>query len=488
MLNQKLQLKLQQKLSPQQIQVIKLLEIPTMMLEQRIKKEIEENPALEMGSEDDDNADDQSNNDSDYDDTESVENNNDEFSIDDYYNEDEYSNYKYKIDNTSPDQEYKEIPYSGGTSFREHLENQLGLRNLNEEERVLAGYIIGNIDEDGYLRREIENIVDDIAFAQNIQTSEQKLLEILAIVQDLDPAGIAARDLQECLYLQLKKKTNSIPIKVARMIIKDCFPEFSKKHFDKIIQKLDIEESDLKDALREILKLNPKPGNSENDSSNKMQNIAIIPDFILDEIDGELELSLNSRNVPELKLSKTYADMLLAYRDAKVKNKEQKDAVSFVRQKIESAKWFIDAIKQRHQTLLGTMHHIIEFQMEFFKTGDETKLKPMILKDIADSTGLDVSTISRVANSKYIQTPYGIFSLKYFFSEGLQTDSGEEVSSREIQSILQEIISGEDKRHPLTDENLADLLQKRGYVIARRTVAKYREKLGIPVGRLRKEI
>lgn len=479
MLHQKLQQKLQQKLSPQQIQVIKLLEVPTMMLEQRIKKEIEDNPALEMGSDEDIDNDDIS---------EREEVNSDEFSIDDYFNEDEYSNYKFKTNNNSPDKEYKDIPFSSGSSFQEHLENQLGLRKMAEEDRVIAGYILGNIDEDGYLRREIENIVDDIAFSQNIYTTEEKLLEILKIIQDFDPPGIAARDLQECLLMQLNKKQNSIPIKVARMVIKDYYNEFTKKHYDKIIQKLDIEETDLKDAITEILKLNPKPGNSFNDPHSKSQNQAIIPDFILEEINGEFDLTLNSRNVPELKLSKTYADMLIAYKDTKKRNREQKDAVFFVKQKLDSAKWFIDAIKQRHQTLLGTMHYIIEFQKEYFKTGDETRLKPMILKDIADITGLDVSTISRVANSKYIQTPFGIFSLKYFFSEGMQTDSGEEVSSREIQKILQDIIEAEDKRKPHTDEKLAELLQDKGYQIARRTVAKYREKLGISVGRLRKEI
>lgn len=480
MLNQKLQQRLQQKLSPQQIQVIKLLEIPSMMLEQRIKKEIEDNPALEMGPDEeyDPNEDPQEQDDS----------NSDEFSIEDYFNEDEYSNYKFKTNNSSPDQEYKEIPFSSGSSFQEHLEKQLGLRDLSEDDRVIANYILGNIDEDGYLRREIENIVDDIAFAQNIYTTEEKLFEILLMIQDLDPPGIGARNLQECLSLQLKQKTNSIPVKVARMIINECYNEFTKKHYDKILQKLDIEEDDLRDAINEILKLNPKPGNSFNDPHSKVHNQTIIPDFILEDNNGEPELTLNSRNVPELRLSKTYAEMLVEYNRNKKKNKEQKEAVSFVKQKIDSAKWFIDAIKQRHQTLLGTMHHIIEFQDEYFKTGDDTKLRPMILKDIAEITGLDVSTISRVANSKYIQTPFGIFSLKYFFSEAMQTESGEEVSSREIQKILKDTIDGENKRKPYTDEKLAEILKGKGYKIARRTVAKYREKMGLPVGRLRKEM
>ncbi|MBK8805317.1 MAG: RNA polymerase factor sigma-54 [Bacteroidales bacterium] len=493
MLNQKFQLKLQQKLSPQQIQVIKLLEVPTMLLEQRIKAEIEENPALEFDA---DGNDDYNEKDNDFDSNQDSDNDsdskdifeNDEFSLDDYFNEDEYSNYKFKADNSSPDQEYKEVPFSVGNSFQENLEYQIGLRNINEEDLLIAKYLIGNIDDDGYLRRDLESIVDDIAFAQNINTTVSKLEDVLMLIQQLDPPGIGARDLQECLYLQLLKKQNSIPIKVARMIMKDCYNEFIKKHYDKILLKLDIEETDLKDAIKEIVKLNPKPGNSSSDPLAKVQNQTIMPDFIIDEVDGELDLSLNSRNVPDLKLSRAYIEMLTDYKDKKAKSKDQKEALQFVKQKIDSAKWFIDAIKQRHQTLLGTMHHIMELQKDFFMSGDETKIKPMILKDIADTTGLDVSTISRVANSKYVQTPFGIYSLKYFFSEGLQTDSGEEVSSREIQKILQDLISDEDKRQPYTDDSLADLLKEKGYIIARRTIAKYREKLGIPVGRLRKEL
>jgi len=481
MLNQKLQQKLQQKLSPQQIQVIKLLEIPTMMLDQRIKKEIEENPALESENNGDEYEIPQENNESSDD--------SDEFSIDDYFNEDEYSSYKFSANNNSPDPENKEIPFSAGSTFQEHLQDQLGLQSLDEEQKLLAEYIIGNIDEDGYLRREIDNIVDDVAFAQNIYTNEAELLHILEVVQRFDPPGIGARDLQECLVLQIKRKDTSIKsIRLAASILKNFFNEFTKKHYEKIITKLDITEDDFRDALQEILKLNPKPGSSFSDPHNKTAQQVIIPDFILEEEDGELELSLNSRNVPELKVSKTYAEMLLAYKDNKNKSREQKDAVTFVKQKLDSAKWFIDAIRQRQHTLLSTMQTIVEYQKEYFKTGDETNLRPMILKDIADRTGLDVSTISRVANSKYIQTNFGIFSLKYFFSEGMQTESGEEVSSREIKKILEECIEGEDKRKPLTDEKLAQILKSKGYQIARRTVAKYREQLNIPVGRLRKEI
>lgn len=480
MLNQKLQQKLQQKLSPQQIQVIKLLEIPSMMLDQRIKKEIEENPALEAeGSADDFETPD----------ADEPQENTDEFTLDDYFNEDEYSSYKFMANNNSPDKENKEIPFSGGSTFQEYLQDQIAMRNLNDEEKMLADYIIGNIDDDGYLRRELDSIVDDIAFSQNIYTFEKDLKRILNVIQDLDPPGIGASDLKECLLLQLQKKDVENPaIKLAIDVLRMFFNEFTKKHYEKIIAKLETTEDKFRAALQEILKLNPKPGSAFNDPHSKSSQQVIIPDFVLEEQDGEMELSLNSKNVPDLRVSKTYAEMIMNYRDSKTKSKQQKDAMIFVKQKLDSAKWFIDAIKQRHQTLLSTMQAIIEYQKEYFRSGDETNLRPMILKDIADITGLDVSTVSRVASSKYIQTNFGIFSLKYFFSEGLQTESGEEVSSREIKKILSELVESEDKRKPLTDDKLAEYLKEKGYHIARRTVAKYREQLNIPVGRLRKEL
>jgi len=482
MLKQKLSQKLLQKLSPQQIQMIKLLEIPTMQLEQRIKKEIEENPALEEGAEEEDNILSQEDDDS-HDDNEQ-----DEFSLDDYLGDDEIPDYRLEARNYSKGEDKKqEIPFSSGTSFQEYLATQAGLRSLDERQEVLLDYILGNLDEDGYLRREIENIVDDLAFSQNISTSEEELLEVLHVVQDLDPAGVGARDLRECLMLQLERKDKDNPaVNNAIRIIDKYFNEFTRKHYDKIKSRLELSNDELKEALDEILKLNPRPGSSFNDPMSR-DSQHIIPDFILEYTEDGLEISLNSRNLPELKINRTYAEMLESYSASKEKNKKQKEAVTFVRQKLDSARWFIDAMRQRHNTLLLTMNAILDFQTEYFLEGDETKLRPMILKDIADATGLDISTVSRVANSKYIQTHFGILPLKYFFSEGMQTDSGEEVSTREIKSILQECISKENKDKPLTDERLTEILQSKGYQIARRTVAKYREQLNIPVARLRKE-
>ncbi len=486
MLKQKLQQKLLQKLSPQQIQMIKLLEIPTMQLEQRIKKEIEENPVLEEGEEDDY----LSNDDEEESRVDDKDKDNDEFSFEDYLNDDdEVPSYKLNTQNYSKDDKKEDIPFSVGSTFHDHLESQLGLRSLDERQQMLAEYIIGNIDEDGYLRRRLDAIVDDLAFTLNIDTTEEELIGILRIIQDFDPIGIGARSLQECLLIQIEAKEQDIPeIALARKILKYHFQEFTKKHYDKITNRLNIDEVELKDAIDEILKLNPKPGSSFSDPLNKTSQ-HVVPDFILEDNEGELLLSLNSRNIPELRVSRTYSDMLQSFIHNRDKNsKEQKDAITFVKQKLDSAKWFIDAIVQRQNTLLLTMNAILEYQKEYFKEGDETKLKPMILKDIADVTGLDISTISRVANSKYIQTHFGIYSLKYFFSEGLQTESGEEVSTREIKKILNDCIDNEDKRKPVTDEKLADILQKKGYHIARRTVAKYREQLNIPVARMRKEL
>jgi len=488
MLKQRLEQKLLQKLSPQQIQMIKLLEIPTVQMEQRIKKELEENPALEEGPEEDDEE--IILKELEGEDFENDEKEQEEFSLDDYIDEDEdIPEYRLQAKNYSRDDEKRpEIPYSVGSTLHENLSTQLGLRELTEKQKIIGEFIIGNIDDDGYLRRDIANIVDDLAFLQNVNATEDEVKEVLEIVQDLDPPGVGARNLQECLILQIKRKDQSIPsVKLARKILEDHFEEFSRKHYDKIESKLNAGENELKKAIEEIMKLSPKPGSMLNETSedNAQQ---IIPDFILEATDNGFELHLNSRNLPELRLNKVYTEMLRNYTRDSGKKKEMKDAIMFVKQKIDSAKWFIDAIKQRQNTLLLTMNAILKYQEEYFKEGDETKLKPMILKDIAEMTGLDISTISRVASSKYIQTHFGIFPLKYFFSEGLHTDSGEEVSTREIKKILQECIENEDKRKPLTDEKLTEILQKKGYQIARRTVAKYREQLNIPVARLRKQI
>ncbi len=479
MLHQKLQQKLLQKLSPQQIQLIKLLEIPSMQLEQRIKSEIEENPALEEGIDTD--ADEQF-------EDKNIEEDKD-FSLDEYLNTEDIPSYKLNSKNFSKSELKPDIPFSVGSTFKDFLESQLGMRDLDQKTLELAIYLIGNLDDDGYLRRKPEAIVDDLDFSMNIHITEEELIKTLRIIQDLDPAGVGARDLQECLILQITSKNQSDPaVIIATKILKHYFDEFTKKHYDKIMARLEISEDELKNAIDEIIKLNPKPGGTYSDPHSKVAE-HIIPDFILENRDGELQLSLNSRNIPELRVSRTYSGMLESYGNGKSKqNKNLKEAVSFVKQKLESAKWFIDAIKQRQNTLMITMNAIIDFQKNYFEEGDETKLHPMILKDIADRTGLDISTISRVANSKYIQTHFGIFPLKYFFSEGLHTDSGEEVSTREIKKILEECIENESKRKPLTDDELSEILQNKGYQIARRTVAKYREQLNIPVARLRKEL
>ena len=499
MIKQRLQQKLSQKLSPQQIQLIKLLEVPTVQLEQRIKKEMEDNPTLEEGREEDEFSQDEQ-----IDDKETPEKN--ELSIEDYIKEEETPSYKLNTKNYSKDDKKDTIPFSVGTSFNEHLKAQLGLRALTERQLVLAEYILGNIDEDGYLREDLETIIDQIAFAKNVEVEQKELLVVLKIIQDFDPSGIAARDLQESLVIQIRRKLNSeediesdqivqeidkdsedYPIYVAYLILRFNFEEFTKKHYDKIVRKLNITEADLKDAIKQILKLNPKPGSSYSDQRNRTAQY-IMPDFIVDNYNGDLQLTLNQKNVPELRVSRTYSEMLLSISKSKKKSNKDKDAAVYVKQKLDSAKWFIDAIKQRQNTLLLTMNEIINYQREYFQDGDETKLRPMILKDIAERTELDISTISRVANSKYIQTHFGIFPLKYFFSEGMQTDSGEEVSTREIKTILKECIENESKKKPLTDEKLGKILNEKGYPVARRTVAKYREQLNIPVARLRKEL
>lgn len=492
MLKQRLQQKLLQKLSPQQIQMIKLLEIPAIRLEQRIKKELEENPVLEEGADEEiDKQEEEVVEDTYEDDIEDTyEDNIDEFSLSDYLNDEDTPSYRLTTSNYSRDDERNaEIPFSVGSSFHEHLASQMGLQSLTEEEKELAKYIIGNIDDDGYLRRRLTSIVDDLAFLQNIKTSEEELLNILKIVQDFDPPGLGARDLQECLLLQIERKDQDTPAKKrAREILKYHFQEFTKKHYEKIKEKMNLANEELKDAVDEILKLNPRPGGSVSDTHSKSFH-QIVPDFTLENREGEPELSLNSRNVPDLRVSKAYAEMLRSFKAKKEKHsKNEKEAISFVKQKLDSAKWFIDAIRQRQVTLLLTMNAILSYQKEYFKEGDEIKLRPMILKDIAEMTGMDISTISRVANSKYIQTHFGIFSLKYFFSEGMLKDSGEEVSTREIKAILMKCIENEDKKKPLNDEKLGAILKGKGYLIARRTVAKYREQLKISVARLRKEL
>ena len=475
-----LQQRLLQKLSPQQIQVIKLLEIPTMQLEQRIKTELEENPILELIENENDEES--------FEEESGETSSDDEFSLEDYMNEEDIPNYRLSANNYSKDDKQVDMPYSSGISFHDSLIEQLGLTYLNDEERQIAEYIIGNIDEDGYLRRDLLSISDDMAFHLNINVKMEDLQRYLEIIQDFDPPGIGARNLQECLLLQIMRKKGKDSKCLAVKIIQDNFDEFTRKHYDKILKKYEISSEELKDAIDEILKLNPKPGSSYSNPMSK-SNQVIVPDFLLDNIEGELQLSLNQKNVPDLQLSTTYIDLMKSYSGTKViPSKDKKEALSFMKQKLDSAKWFIDAIRQRQQTLMIAMTEIIKFQKEFFQEGDETKLKPMILKDIADATGLDISTISRVSNSKYIQTHFGIYSLKYFFSEGMQTDTGEEVSTREIKKILQECIENEDKIHPVNDEQLAAILKEKSYVVARRTVAKYREQLGIPVARMRKEL
>jgi RNA polymerase sigma-54 factor len=492
MLKLSLQQKLLQKLSPQQIQLMKLLQIPTIGLEQRIKEELEINPALEEGEPD---TDENSDTDEDFETNEEKdeEKSRDDFSLDEYIDDDEIPAYKLSVNNNPEPDERKEIPFSIGNTFQENISSQLGLRVLDDKSFLIAEYLIGNLDEDGYLRRELSAIVDDLAFSQNLIASEAELLEVLMVIQEFDPAGIGARSLQECLLIQLRRKqretkhiSNVLTLELAIKIIDKNFEEFSKKHYDKIAKNLDINEEVLKEAMQEILHLNPRPGNSAMDGQKS--TVQVIPDFILVNNEGNLELSLNSRNAPNLRVSKSYNDMLEHYSKARLKDKEKKEAVSFVKQKLDTAKWFIDAIQQRQQTLMITMDAILNYQREYFLEGDETKLRPMILKDIAEIVGMDISTVSRVANSKYIQTPFGTKLLKSFFSESLSTDSGEEVSTKEVKKILEECIAAEKKSKPLTDDKLTKILKENGYNIARRTVAKYREQLNIPVARLRKEL
>ena len=472
-INQKQVLSLQQKLSPQQIQMIKLLELPAVQLEQRIKQEIEDNIVLE---EEERSAEDE-------------EQPPQQISFDEYLREDDTPSYKSRINNFSKDDKQRPVYLTEGRSLQEYLVEQLGYRNLPERDMRLAVYLIGSIDEDGYLRRDLESVADDIAFTMGLETTAGELERLLGIIHELEPAGIGARDLRECLLLQMAQMpVNTRPRRLAKKILTNYFDEFVKKHYEKLMARLQISEDDFRDAIAEIRHLSPKPGNLYAEGGTDTTPY-IIPDFILDYQDGRFNLSLNSYNVPEVRVNRRYMDMIreMVGSDGLVKEKD-KEAIQFVKNKIDSAKWFISAIKQRHDTLMRTMQTILDYQQEYFKDGDKSKLRPMILKDIADRTGLDVSTISRVVNSKYVQTQFGIILLKSLFSEAMQTDSGEEVSSYEIKNILQQCIDEEDKRRPLTDETLMDILNSKGYRIARRTVAKYREMLGIPVARLRKQI
>jgi len=473
---------LTQKLSPQQIQFIKLLQIPTIELETRIEEELETNPALEEGQEEPEDTNDQS---------QEIEEkadstDDDEIDFEDYLHDD-YSGYKMQGDGSNPDEEDRDIPIATSTSLNEQLIDQLGFLRLDDRQRKIGEQLIGSIENDGYIRRDLEAIINDLAFSMNIETDVDEIEEILRKIQTFDPPGIAARNLQECLLLQLERKADHSPeIDLGIRIIEDCFADFTKKHYDKIMKKLNIEdEEELKAAINLITKLNPKPGGA---SGEMVKTQYLIPDFLLTNDNGKLELTLNSRNAPELKISRSYSEMMQTYDKSKKKDKKLRETASFVKQKLDAAKWFIDAIKQRQQTLLNTMRSIVNFQYEFFITGDEAKLKPMILKDIANDIKMDISTVSRVANSKSVQTEFGIFPLKFFFSEGISTDSGDDVSSREVKQQLKDLIDNEDKKKPLSDDKLEKSLKQKGYNIARRTVAKYREQLNIPVARLRKEL
>ena len=492
-LSQSLQQRMLQKLSPQQIQLMKLLQVPTANLETRIKEELEENPALELDEdrhEDGDELNDEfADNAEEYEEADGSEDEYDNIDVSEYIQDgdDEVGDYKLRDDNYPEEDEGRQLPYKNEASFFETLSDQLGLLKLDDRERQIAEQIVGSIDEDGYLRRETAAIVDDLAFRQNVMATEAEVEAIIRRIQHFDPPGVAARDLQECLLLQLSRlKDEGQPVDLAIKAISRYFDEFTKKHYEKIQRGLNIDDDELREVMQQIIRLNPKPGGNVGET-NKAETY-VVPDFFIINNAGKLELTLNSRNAPELRISEGYRDMLKEYDRAAKKDKRQKEAVLFIKQKIDSAKWFIDAIKQRQHTLLSTMNAIMEHQYEFFLTGDETELRPMILKDIAEKTNLDISSVSRVANSKFVQTEFGTYRLKFFFSESLSTESGEEVSTREVKKILSDLIEAEEKKHPLSDERLTELLQEKGYNIARRTVAKYREQLNIPVARLRKEL
>jgi RNA polymerase sigma-54 factor len=493
-LSQSLQQKLLQKLSPQQIQLMKLLQVPTANLEIRIKEELEENPALELDEEKHEDEKDEiqdefgENGETEYEEKSGSEEEYGNVDVSEYVHDgdDDVADYKLRDDNY-PEEDQKQIPFKTETSFYETLLLQLGLLKLDEKEQKIAEQIVGSIDEDGYLRRETSAVVDDLAFRQNVSATEEEVEAMIQRIQQFDPPGVAARDLQECLLLQLQRQKNEgKDVDIALLAIKKYFDEFTKKHYEKIQRGLNIDEEQLKLVMQQIIRLNPKPGGNLGGMSKAESYV--VPDFFIFNNANKLELTLNSRNAPELRISEGYRDMMKEYDRGAKKDKRQKEAVIFIKQKIDAAKWFIDAIKQRQHTLLSTMTAIMNHQYDFFLTGDETNLRPMILKDIAEKTGLDISTVSRVANSKFVQTEFGTYRLKFFFSESLSTDSGEEVSTREVKKILSNLIEGESKKHPLSDERLTELLQEKGYNIARRTVAKYREQLNIPVARLRKEL
>ncbi|MCG9792193.1 RNA polymerase factor sigma-54 [Flavobacterium algicola] len=489
MLKQFLNLKLSQKLSPQQIQLMKLIQLPTQAFEQRLLEEMNENPALETGNDEDDYEKDEFENDEyeDYDesdDSDRIEA--DDINIDDYLSDDDTPDYKTQANNYSDDDESRDSPIAANISFHQDLINQLNTFILNDEERQIAEFLVGSIDDMGYIRRSISDLVDDMAFTQALYTDEAMVEKMLYVIHELEPSGVGARDLQECLLLQLKHRTPTEYVDLAIDIIENQFDAFTKKHYDKLIQKYNVSNEQLKKAIHEIERLNPKPGGSFTGNNKVTENV--VPDFAIRIVEGELELTLNGRNAPSLHVSKDYQDMLRTYKDSRDKSNDQKDAVQFIKQKLDSAKWFIDAIRQRQETLFVTMNAIMHYQEEFFLDGDETMMKPMILKDIADLVGLDISTISRVANSKYVETPYGTKLIKEFFSEAMKNDQGEDVSTLEIKKILQNIIEEEDKKKPHPDDQLAELLKDKGYPIARRTVAKYREQLDIPVARMRKKI
>src|SRR6056297_1842699 len=477
MLKQQLNLKLSQKLSPQQIQLMKLIQLPTQAFEQRIKQELEENPALEDGKletkdEYEEYEDDYNERDREEEGTESIEA---EIDVDEYLSDDEIPNYRLQANNYSADDDEKSVPYAAGTSFTQYLTTQLSTLRFDETEEKIAAFLVGSVDESGYLRRELQDVVDDLAFTQNIYTDENSVEKVLKKVQELDPAGVGARSLQECLLIQLRRKEPTKAVELAEDILDRSFDQFSKKHYTKIISRHDISEDELREAIDVIEHLNPKPGGSYSGNTRMVEHV--IPDFTIKIVDGELELSLNVRNAPQMHVSRDYSDMLKGYKESKEKTKAQKDAVMFIKE-----------IQQRQQTLMVTMSSIMNYQKEYFLSGDERNLRPMILKDIADEIEMDVSTVSRVANSKYVDTPYGTKLIKEFFSESMKNDQGEDVSTREIKKILEMTIEDENKRRPLTDEKLAKMLKEKGYPIARRTVAKYREQLDIPVARLRKEI
>ena len=480
MLKQSLQQKLQQKLTPQQIQLMKLIQLPTMAFEQKVKQELEENPALEEGKEELTKDDDLDNTDDIYDEQTELP----EINIDEYLPQDDVPEWKLKQNNYSSDDEEKKVPYAQGESFTEYLKSQLASFNFNEKQRKIAEFLIGSINDNGYLRSDLSELVDDLAFGQNIFTDEKEVEEILRKIQELDPPGVGARNLQESLIIQLKRKKENPARELAIKILEKAYDYFINKKYKRLQSKLGITEEQLKEAIDEIVKLNPKPGNAFSSKGGYVEHV--IPDFIINIVDDEVEVSLNTKNAPELHISPAYTEMLKAYKENK--DGVQKEAVMFIKQKLDSAKWFIDAVNQRHETLLKTMKAIVDFQKDYFLTGDERKIKPMILKNIADKIGMDISTVSRVASSKYMQTPYGVKLLKELFSESIKNEQGEDISTIKIKNVLQQVIDEEDKRKPLTDEQLAKILKEKGFPIARRTVAKYREQLDIPVARLRKEI